>query len=60
MAWLSAYLLITVVLVVAEGIDEKPTRRYAEKKFARDGINVRLKHNVERVEDVRTIPSFLL
>lgn len=27
--------------------------RYAEKKFARDGIQIKLQHHVERVEDVR-------
>ncbi|KAL5478417.1 hypothetical protein ACEPAI_2601 [Sanghuangporus weigelae] len=30
---------------------EEGLARYAERKFARDGINLRLRHHVERVED---------
>lgn len=26
--------------------------RYAERKFARDGINIKLRHHVEKVGDV--------
>ncbi|EJD00157.1 FAD/NAD-binding domain-containing protein [Fomitiporia mediterranea MF3/22] len=30
---------------------EEGLAKYAERKFARDGINIRLRHHVERVED---------